>query len=225
MSGQLITLSKSTDILGVKLTSNLSYTNHVEARIQACRRNIYRFTSIGMSYPGLDTSVKSYLWNIIGSPTLLYGMECVHLSKSDICLLKSTQGSIIKHVMGVNKRSHHTNLLKALNITPVDELIENNMLQLYHRIFSTDTPLTHLQSIFLAKYLSSNNIIKGTLLGRVVLSGNDPLTLVFDKPKRYRITETKDGVIDSIRYLVNHENYSKPWSNEHILVTLLTKAF
>ena len=34
-----------------------------------------------------------------------------------------------------------------------------------------------------------------------------------------------DGVVDSLRYLISQENFIKPYSNEHILGVLLTKAF
>ena len=34
-----------------------------------------------------------------------------------------------------------------------------------------------------------------------------------------------DGVVDSLRYLISRENFIKPYSNEHILGVLLTKAF
>ena len=60
-------------------------------------------------------------------------------------------------------------------------------------------------------------------------AGYDPLQIIFDKqvstgPER-NLSEHDDGMIDSLKYLLNHEDYNKPWSEEHILATLLTKAF
>jgi isoprenylcysteine carboxyl methyltransferase (ICMT) family protein YpbQ len=34
-----------------------------------------------------------------------------------------------------------------------------------------------------------------------------------------------DGVVDSIKYLLCHENYVKPWTDEIIFVSLFTRAF
>ena len=34
-----------------------------------------------------------------------------------------------------------------------------------------------------------------------------------------------DGVVESLRFLILHENFIKPYSSEHIIASLLTKAF
>ena len=134
------------------------------------------------------------------------------------------QGTIIKRVMGINKRSHHSNLLRALNITPIDKLIGNNAIGLYHRIYKVNTLAKQFQSILLTNYILSCKTIRGTLLDRVVAAGHNPLDVVFNKPKQEHRFEP-DGVVDSLKYLLNHDNYTKPGSDEHILATLLTKAF
>ena len=36
---------------------------------------------------------------------------------------------------------------------------------------------------------------------------------------------TDCGIIDSIRYMIMHDNFTKPYSDEHALAVLLTKAF
>ena len=38
------------------------------------------------------------------------------------------------------------------------------------------------------------------------------------------INRHEDGMTDSLTSLLQHEDYNKPWSEEHMLVTLLTKA-
>ena len=126
--------------------------------------------------------------------------------------------------MGINKRSHHINLLRALDVTPIDMLIDKNATGLYHRIFKVNTLAKHFQSILLANYILSGKTIRGTLLDRVVTAGHNPLDVVFNKPKQENRFEP-DGVVDSLKYLLNHDNYTKPGSDEHILATLLTKAF
>ena len=65
-----------------------------------------------MSYPGLNSDVKAFLWNTIGYHILAYGMESINLSESDIKNLKTMQGNTIKRVMDINKRSHHSNILR-----------------------------------------------------------------------------------------------------------------
>ena len=65
---------------------------------------------------------------------------------------------------------------------------------------------------------------EGTLLERVSKAGHNTIDLITNRPKNSR-KHTKDGLVDSLRHLLHHENYQKPWSQEHILATLLTKAF
>ena len=156
-------------------------------------------------------------------------MESVAMSKSDINILKTAQSNIIKRIMGFNKRSHHSKLLKALKISSVDQMLKINALRLYKNIFKTDTPARDLQAILLAKYIKKGSIIKGSLLEKVVATGYNPLQVIFNldtfKCNDCDFDEGYDGMIDSLRFLLHHEEYNKPWSEEHILATLLTKAF
>ena len=66
------------------------------------------------------------------------------------------------------------------------------------------------------------------MIDRIILAGKDPVSIMVNRPKCMYSSvndEIDDGVVDSMRYLLTHDNYNKPWSNEHLLVTLLTKAF
>ena len=139
--------------------------------------------------------------------------------------LKTCEGNIVKRTMGFNKRSHHNVLYNALGITSIDNVIHRNIQSLFFRIFQVNTPLLHLQSVLLSKYLCKRKCIKGTLIDRLVKAGHDPLHLAFYKPAQYMKEQTEDGVVDSLKYLIFHENYIKPWSDEHFIATLLTKAF
>ena len=132
----------------------------------------------GIIIAWVNSDVKAFLWKSIGCQILIYGMKSIDLSRSDLKQLKTTQGNVIKQIMGVKKRAHHSNLLKALKIPPVEEVIANNLLRLYKHIFKTDTPTRDLQSALLATYMLKGNIIKGTLLDRVIKAGCDPLKII-----------------------------------------------
>ena len=111
----------------------------------------------------------------------------------------------------------------------MDNVIKKNSLVLYKNIFKTDTPARELQSVLLARYLIKGTSTKGTLLEKVLKFGGKPLEIIFNN-QTFKCTECdslyeKDGMTDSLTYLLNHEQYNKPWSEEHILATLLTKAF
>ena len=68
-----------------------------------------------MAYPGAHTSIKKYLWKTICLPTLLYGMECINISKNELTRLERTQGNHIKQCLGLGKTVHSTNISFAIS--------------------------------------------------------------------------------------------------------------
>ena len=128
--------------------------------------------------------------------------------------------------MGFGKRSHHSSLLKALHIKPVDKIITENRLSLYNRLFKASTPVLQLQCILLTKYVLNKKLYYGTLIEKLINDGFNPMDVAFNKMTLPPVPgDNEDGVVDSLKYLVTHENFMKPWSNEHIIACLLTKAF
>ena len=96
-------------------------------------------------------------------------------------------------------------------------------------MFLVDSPARRLSEKLLSKYFSKKLIIPGTIIHRMKNTG---VSLVKGLFSRIYIPipqggndNVNDGVVDSLRYLLSHENFIKPYSNEHILGVLLTKAF
>ena len=106
----------------------------------------------------------------------------------------------------------------------IDDIINTNTKSLFHRIFKCDSPARDLQSRFLANYMETQRTIKNTMVDRLVSMGNSPMNIAMSKPKKH-VKYDSDGVIDSLRYMLFHDNYIRPKSNEHLLATLLLKAF
>ena len=81
----------------------------------------------------------------------------------------------------------------------------------------------------LSQFILNGTIIKGTLLEMIVGAGADPLDLITAKSPSTRLvcdaTGEEDGLVESHRFLLLHDDYSKPRSEEHILATMLTKAY
>ena len=219
-----ITVESAIDILGVTFESNHSYNAHTESRLACCRRRIYGLTSVGMCYPGLSSDVKAYLWKVIGAPTLTYGMESVNLTSKNIKLLKSGHGTIMKRVMGFSKRSRTQPLLQALSVLPVTDVIAKNTVNLYTRIFQCRSPAQELQSKFLANYMASRKVVKGTMIHRIISLGLSPANVALNNVKLPKLSQD-NGATDSLKYLIYHDNFIKPNSNEHFLASLLLKAF
>ena len=89
-------------------------------------------------------------------------MESFDLSESDIKHLKTVQGNTIERLMGINKHSHHSNILKALGVLSVDDVIKNNAVRLYKNIFKANTPARNLQSVHQGHFILKGTTIKET---------------------------------------------------------------
>jgi hypothetical protein len=71
----------SLEILGVTFDE---VNTHMQSRISKCRRAFYSLLDVGMAYPGSCSRVKSYLWNTLCQPVLLYGSECLNISNQTL---------------------------------------------------------------------------------------------------------------------------------------------
>ena len=86
-----------------------------------------------------------------------------------------------------------------------------------------------LSEKLLSTYLSKKLVITGTIIHRMKNTGVSLVKGLFSRiyipVPQVGNDNVNDGVVDSLRYLISHENFIKPYSNEHILGVLLTKAF
>ena len=101
-----------------------------------------------MSYPGAAPEVQAHLYKSICQPVLTYGVECMSNSKDQFRRMESIQGRLIKQCLGLSKRSHNSAVLKALNIDKVQNIVNRNVLNLYHRIFLNRESSSQFNAIF-----------------------------------------------------------------------------
>ena len=158
-------------------------------------------------------------------PCLTYGCECLSLNNSDKGRLESAQGVLVKQCMGLSKRSHHSCLLKALCIPNVCDVLTKRALSLYHRVFQVDSPCRDLCLEMLCRYLTDGKVIGGTLLHKVIQAGYSPIHTAFYKEHFKCNVIEENGIVDSLKNLICNENFMSPYSDEHLLVTLFTRAF
>ena len=214
------------EILGNVFNSKGNNTSHVDNRLNKCRQSFYGLNSLGMSYPGAAPEVQAHLYKSICQPVLTYAMECMSYSKDQFRRMESTQGRLIKQCLGLPQSSHNTAMLKALNIDKVQNTVNRNVLNLYHRIFKIESPARSIMQFLLARYITYGTTVPGTLIDRVVSIGESPLKCVFRK-SGHKVSFLKDGIdghADSIRLLLNSRNYVNHNSEEHFMVRLLTTA-
>ena len=217
----------SLEILGVLFSTSLSAVKHIEKRASSCRRAYYGLSDIGMCYPGLPSDVKSYLWKSVCAPCLLYGCDTLYIGNIEMQSLETVQGTLVKQCLGLTKRSRHSYLLKAMGLCQVEHLLQKRFISLYKQIFSVESPAKQLASFLLSRYMLTGETVPGTLLNKIVNNSLSPLDIGIPLSRSHcgTVKEGSNGIIDSMRQLIMHEHFIKPWSQEHILLKLLTKAF
>ena len=74
---------------------------------------------------------------------------------------------------------------------------------------NVNSPAKYLQIELLANFITSGKTVKGTLISRIVDLGLSPINLLFNVPCfNNDHFSPPDGIIDSLRYLVTHEDFS-----------------
>ena len=73
-------------------------------------------------------------------PVLMYSINGISISKTSVKRLDITQGNIVKQSMELSKRSHITELFAALGINISQEILNHNLISLYHRMCNVITP-------------------------------------------------------------------------------------
>ena len=229
---------KQLNLLGVCFQSDMKSDSHVSNRISKARGAIFRYSGTGVCYPGLASDVKTYIWNTVGVPSLTYGLDCIDCKSRLKRSIETAQSSTIKSQLGLSKFSHSTPILAALDIPKVSEIIERDTQSLFHRIFKVNSPVRDLNVFLVAKQIVTGSSVKGTLVDRIMRMGLSPTGLIASGPATGNPTcdprvagqaaESRladCGLVDSLRYVLLHEDYNKPHGTMHHIAKLLTKVY
>ena len=98
---------------------------------------------------------------------------------------------------------------------------------LYYRTFSMYSPCRDLCTELLYNFMSTGRTVNGTLLHKIVCNGYSSILAAFIDPKTFYVTDTphNNGIVDTMKYLLCQDNFIQPYAEEHVLLSLLTKAF
>ena len=217
MYGEEIDYSNELDILGTTFSTDGSNASHIDNRSQKCRQAVFAHHKNGLCYPGLSTKIKSHMWNSYGEPSLIYGTDCLTLSQKELSNLQTTQSNLLKMIMGLSKRARSSNLIKAMGLKNIDELILINKCKLLHRIFLTPS----VTRDFYTEVLNSN-VKARTLVSDVMSYQIDPIQTLIKVPK---LASVDNGVVDSLKYMLFNDNYNIPGSIEKCIVNILVASF
>ena len=107
----------------------------------------------------------------------------------------------------------------------MEDIVNINVLSLYNRIFKVESPARRLMQHLQSRFIFYGKTVPGTLPDRVVSMGESPTKRAFNPQYVPKPSVTNnDGLVDSIRHRLFTDNFTKPYSHEHLLVHLLTTA-
>ena len=197
---------------------------HVAKRIDKCRRSFYALNDVGMGYPGCSASIKSYLWKTMCQPVLLYGLECFNLPGRCFKDLETCQGNLVKQSLGFSKRSRTSFTLQAMNVFKVVDCFKKSAMTLFNRVFTMDSPIRLLYIHFLSIFICDECVVPGSFIDRILSFNLSPVECAFTRMSTDS-SQQSCGVTDSLKILLMHQNFLKPYSDEHIMAMLLTRSF
>ena len=86
--------------------------------------------------------------------------------------------------------------------------------------FMVPSPMRTLTAQLLSKYMATGALVPGTIVHKVTKMGSSPVDTVF-KQIYLTVSNEEDGTVDSLRYLLNHDNFIKPWLFYEMICTML----
>ena len=223
IDNQVIENVDELEILGV--TFGHSGSAHVNNRIDKCKRAFYSLSNSGLGYPGCAAMVKSHIWKSVCQPVLSYGCDCIPLTKASTAALNTSQANLVKQSMGLSKRCRSSYLLNAMYIQTMSDIVSKNCASLAFRIMKVQSSAQRVFTYLLSLFICDNILIPGSLIERLVSFGLSPIECAFNEKRSPKNDDNAIGVCDSVRTLLMHVNFIKPYSEEHVLCSLMLRAF
>ena len=150
-------------------------------RQQKCRQSLH---AVGYRNEELCPAIKAHIWKSIGAPSLLYSMCTGPISNSELKRLESFQGSMIKSSLFLDKRAHHSSLLKALHIDSICSILNQQRVSLLQRVFKAPiSSYSVLCSELISSFVTNGRIPRNTLVGQIVELGLSPVAVAFAQKK------------------------------------------
>ena len=128
-----ISINDTFESLGFHYNTRGNANDHLESRIRKTRMAFYYHVKNGLSLPGLSPSAKSCLFKTACQSTLTYGLGAIHYSPTNLKHLDTFQNNIVKQFMGLPKQCRSSNLLNALHIRPIKDLLKDYACNLWLR--------------------------------------------------------------------------------------------
>ena len=90
----------------------------------SARETYFALTSIGARFGGINPSISTDLWKLVGIPKLLYGSEIWQLNNYQFTLLEKVQDIIIRIMQGLLPEISGSTALGLLDLVSIEVEID-----------------------------------------------------------------------------------------------------
>ena len=199
--------------LGVTLSH---YKPH--KRIIACRRAYFALQGAGFNNTVTDVDALSYIWKAAIRPILTYGINCIIISAGDLEKMEKIQSRLLKAGMGIHKFCRSSPILKTLNVSKIDNVIETSSLKLISAtIFSKSSRAKTFYCYLLKKHCCDKLRNNTDLIARVrTICSKHNVSIfkyILDTSYAHNVqvsikssTTPEDGLCDSVRQVLLSRN-------------------
>ena len=134
MCDQPIRFEESIKYLGVKISSKLTPTAHIDARKQSALAAANSMRKIGLFSNIVSNSIKTLIYKTYVRPILYYGLAVQTVNKTETKNLQTFEATLVKRIVGVSKYCRTTPLMHALGMERVEDKLAAIKLDLFTRL-------------------------------------------------------------------------------------------
>ena len=162
---------------------------------------------------------------------LIYGINSINISAGDLGKMEKIQSRLLKAGIGIHKFCRSSPILKALNVSKIDNIIETSSLKLISAIFSNSSRAKTFYCYLVKKHCCDKLHYHTDLIARVrTISSKHNVSLlkyILDTSYSHSVqvsikspTTPEDGLCDSVRQVLLSRN---PY--DRYILSLLLKSF
>lgn len=137
INGQILQTPRSATHLGIQRDNHSAYgvKEVVPGRVQVARRTVYALMGAGLyGLNGLNPKASIHIVRCYVLPRLLYGLEVIRLTKSDITQLSTYFIKLLKQLQHLPERTANVAALLLLGQLPLESEIHKRILNLFGNI-------------------------------------------------------------------------------------------
>jgi len=134
LNGQNIPVVNSMRYLGIFINDDGNNKTHIEAKISYAKRKLSELSRIGIYSYEMNPLLKAQVYQTMIRPILIYGSEVSNYNIGEQRMIRTADGNMIKEIIGINKRCHHSKLTRALNLKDIGDLLNYNKCSFFLRM-------------------------------------------------------------------------------------------